>query len=146
MDKCTVIEDIKKNISEFFFLIKPFFNNLKYPDHLTIPQLMFLSELKHNGSCTVSELAKNMVITSAAVSSLSNKLLDNGLITRYRPKNNRRIVILDLTDKGDEILEQSHKAKLMFLGEFLNTLEPEDLEEINSCFYKINTKFKSYKK
>ncbi|MBP2034187.1 DNA-binding MarR family transcriptional regulator [Clostridium algifaecis] len=145
MNRPDILESAKKNIVDFFLISKPFFNNSKYIGGLTVPQIIFLSELKHNGSCTVSSLAKSMGITSSAVTSLSNKLLSNEFITRHRPKDNRRIVILNLTDKGDEIIKKVNKSRLNFLEEFLKTIKTEDLEKINCGISKLNSNFINYK-
>jgi DNA-binding MarR family transcriptional regulator len=54
---------------------------------------------------SVSELADLLIITPAGVTHLINPLEDRGYIKRLQDRNDRRIVLIGLTDMGTEVAE-----------------------------------------
>ena len=54
---------------------------------------------------SVSELSNLLQITSAGVTHLLNPLEDQGCIERLRDPNDRRVVLISLTDKGQAIAD-----------------------------------------
>ncbi|MFL0195435.1 MarR family transcriptional regulator [Clostridium sp. WILCCON 0269] len=144
-NKLLVIKDIKKNLYDFFLLTKSVMNNSIHEENLPIAQLFFLYQLKEHGPYKVSELAKELGITPAAVTNLSNKFVNNGFIYRYRPESNRRVVMLCLTDKGDNFIEELNEIRFKFLEQVLSTLNEDDLKNIVSSFSKLNYAFENYK-
>lgn len=141
-----VIEDIEKSFDDFFLLIKYIMGSkFKYKEKLPVAQLFFLQQLNDQGEYKVSELAKDLGITPAAVTNLSNKFVNKGFVNRYRPANNRRIVMLSLTSEGIDYLEKLNKVKYDFLEEAFSILNKEDLKNIVYGFSKLNYALKNYK-
>lgn len=141
-----VIEDIRKSFDDFFLLIKYIMSNsFRYKEKLPIAQLFFLQQLNDQGEYKVSELAKDLGITPSAVTNLSNKFVNKGFVQRYRPDNNRRIVMLSLTPEGIDYLEKLNKIKYDFLEEAVSVLNKEDLRNIVYGFSKLNYALKNYK-
>ena len=90
-------------------------------DGITHVQTVLLRKLLHGGPSTVSDIADAMGVTMAAVSSLTDRLVKGGLITRERSDLDRRVVIINLTSVGrDEIekyMETSRKKISMVFEE-----------------------------
>ena len=71
---------------------------------------------------SVSELSNLLQITPAGVTHLLNPLEDMGCIERLRDPNDRRVVLISLTDKGQDIAADliiGAQEKLMGLIEHL---------------------------
>ncbi|MFZ5591491.1 MAG: MarR family transcriptional regulator [Bacillota bacterium] len=99
-------------------------------DGLTHVQTVMLKLLYYEGSQTVSEIADFMGVTMAAVSSLTDRLLKNKLITRERSEKDRRVVIISLTAEGRELIQlflQERRRKLQRLLEELGWEKSEQL-------------------
>src|SRR5690625_1256074 len=62
--------------------------------------------LQKNGPQKMSELADDLHITAGAVTSASNHLIEHGYIVRIWDEQDRRIVRLDLTEKGSKTLKE----------------------------------------
>lgn len=95
--------------------------------------MMALHKLKLSGTCTVSELADWMGVTSATVTGITNKLADQDLIERWREEEDRRVVRIRLTEKGARLLdelERKRKAKVLALVGRLSQDELQRLTEI----------------
>lgn len=89
-------------------------------DGITHVQTVLLKKLWHGGPSTVSDIADAMGVTMAAVSSLTDRLVKGGLITRERSDLDRRVVMISLTPAGrDEIAKhmESNRKKISLVFE-----------------------------
>ncbi len=63
------------------------------------------------------------------MTSLIDKLVENGLAERLPDKNDRRVINIALTDKGKELLKDWRKYSNTEIKMNLSTLSNEDLEK-----------------
>lgn len=145
-DKLLLIEDIKKSLYKFILISKSIINEANYyEEKFPVSQLLVLYLLEKCGPHKVSEIAEKLGITPSAVTNLSNKLVENQFISRSRPKDNRRVVMLSLTDKGEQFIKKTNEIKSEFLGKVLSELHNEDLKNISLSFLKLNYALQKYK-
>src|SRR5699024_5314562 len=76
----------------------------------TLPRTksLIMCTLQWNRPQKMSELADDLHITAGAVTSTSNHLIEHGYIVRIWDEQDRRIVRLDLTEKGSKTLKELH--------------------------------------
>lgn len=90
---------------------------------LTTPvQFFLLHKLEREGPCNASTIAQFMGITSGSVTSITERLVKHGLISRVQDALDRRIVIFSLTEAGEELLHairEQRKQKLQSVFERL---------------------------
>ncbi|WP_136678752.1 MarR family transcriptional regulator [Neptunomonas sp. XY-337] len=72
---------------------------------LTLPQLMTMQALRHNAPITTGELAKEVSITQATVTSILDRLEKKGLVTRERGLEDKRKVWINLSTEGWELMK-----------------------------------------
>lgn len=70
-----------------------------------------LNALLRRGEWTASELTEAFPVTKSRISRVVSKLVNQGLITRRRLRNDRRVVMLSLTREG-EALAMDVKARI----------------------------------
>ncbi|MEX0617382.1 MAG: MarR family transcriptional regulator [Pseudohongiellaceae bacterium] len=80
--------------------------NLVSTHGLTAPQATLLRALT-DGPITAGGLATRVNLSQGTVTDILNRLEQRGLITRERDEEDRRRVIVDLTDKSRTILKSS---------------------------------------
>lgn len=71
---------------------------------LTTPQLVIVKAVAARSGATVSEIAREVSLSQATVTTLLNKLEANEILFRQRSEEDRRRVNVSLTDKGRELL------------------------------------------
>ena len=70
------------------------------------------------GECTATELAEVLPVDPSRISRLVNRLVEEGLLRRRRLREDRRVVMLSLTEPGTELVlhvgerEQALNARL----------------------------------
>ncbi len=76
---------------------------------LTGPQLMVMQEIIVRDNIMVKQIAENINLSSATVTSILDRLEKRGLVRRERSTTDKRKVGLHLTDEGVEILQSAPK-------------------------------------
>ncbi|WP_049722540.1 MarR family winged helix-turn-helix transcriptional regulator [Gilvimarinus polysaccharolyticus] len=77
---------------------------------VTGPQLLLMQMLQNKGDMTISELARDMSLSQATVTTVLDRLEKRELITRVRSQQDKRKVYPQLTHKGSKILEKAPTA------------------------------------
>ena len=72
---------------------------------LTGPQLIVLKEFKKAPGLPISEIARRISLSQATVTSILDRLEQQGFAVRHRSKTDKRKVFIDLTDKANAILD-----------------------------------------
>lgn len=73
---------------------------------LTSGQPKILEFLDEVGSAEQKTIAQFCEIEPATVGGILHRMEESGLVTRTREKNNRRSIVVKLTDKGKQIAEE----------------------------------------
>ncbi|MEK5025484.1 MarR family winged helix-turn-helix transcriptional regulator [Paenibacillus sp. FSL M7-1046] len=95
---------------------------------LTVPQFGLLRMIAQEKKARVIQLADKLEVKSSAVTVMLDRLEALGLIAREPDENDRRAVIVTLTAKGQELLEEAQYRSLLLLAEHLSILKPEELQ------------------
>ncbi|MFW1676591.1 MarR family winged helix-turn-helix transcriptional regulator [Pontibacter sp. JAM-7] len=86
---------------------------------LTLPQLMVMQTLRQKNHLSTGELAKEMALAQATVTSILDRLEKKQLIARERGKEDKRKVWVFLTDQGMEMMKGAPTTQQdMFIRRF----------------------------
>lgn len=97
---------------------------------LTLLQIHALIFIKKNNTVTMTEVANQFNISLPTATSLSNKLVSAKLIKRQNDKNDRRIVKLILTEKGEKLLKEAMEARSKKINTLLSYIPKKEKEEL----------------
>jgi DNA-binding MarR family transcriptional regulator len=86
------------------------------PYKLSLPQWVILSCLWREGDLTVGALAELVGTGLPATSRIVDRMADRGLVVRRRHETDGRVMVVALTEKGDEL------GHLSDLHERINTM------------------------
>jgi DNA-binding MarR family transcriptional regulator len=75
---------------------------------ITGQQLGLMAAMKRDRACTPFELSKLLGIDTGAMTRLLDKLEEKGCVVRSRSLEDRRVVNLSITAKGEQVLEQAY--------------------------------------
>ncbi|OMD51416.1 hypothetical protein BSK56_05800 [Paenibacillus borealis] len=103
---------------------------------LTVPQFGLLRMIAQEKKARVIQLADKLEVKSSAVTVMLDRLEALGLIAREPDENDRRAVIVTLTAKGQELLEEAQYRSLLLLAEHLSILKPEELRNF-ADYYRL---------
>lgn len=74
---------------------------------LTAPQLLIMQAVAARGEMTMGEIAHQVSLSQATVTTILDRLEKRGLLQRQRGSSDKRRVYASLTPAGDEIIRES---------------------------------------
>jgi len=105
------------------------FNGLKSSGFILLASLAFTKGPPGEG-IKASELGKIMKVTGSAVTHNLNALEKAGYVERVSDPSDRRIVLVKLTDAGQQILEEANEMFLETLKGLIGFLGEKDSAEL----------------
>lgn len=93
--------------------------------------LWALYEIAENEQLTVSSLAANMSVHQSTASNLVDKLESDGFISRVRSDKDKRVVYLNITEKGNSTLSKAPLPHRGILPDALMKFDDESLDALN---------------
>ncbi len=110
-------------------------NNILKPFNITEQQYNILRILRGAGkSIKVNNVKERMIERAPNATRLMDKLCDKGLIVRSRCENDRRVVYVEISKKGLQLLE---KVNLDEFGGHMNKISDDEAKELNKILDKI---------
>ena len=109
---------------------------------LSMPQFGLLMQMHHKGDCGMSEVSERFDITPAAASQLVDKLVQGGLVQRVEDPNDRRAKLLNLTDKGRELVQQGIQERYRWVDELGSKLSAEERGKVAEALTLLTEKAK----
>lgn len=97
---------------------------------LTSPQLWAVNLIAGAAPIKVSELARGMFLHPATIVGIIDRLEAKGLVLRTRSTEDRRVVELELTPLGRELVANAPEAAQVRLVKGLETLPKQSLSQV----------------
>lgn len=94
---------------------------------LTPSQVFMLRFIQKEKQCSLSSLADKMEVSASAGTVMLDRLENHGLVVRTRDKNDRRVVITQLTPEGEHALNDVLKIRKKMVQHCLAQFEPDEL-------------------
>jgi len=102
------------------------------PLGLTLSQFTAMSVLDARGQASNAQLAERSLITPQSANEVMNAMTTRGWITREPDPTHGRIVLLQLTDEGREVLRQCEQAVCTIEAQMLTGIEPDVAASLQS--------------
>lgn len=98
---------------------------------LTAPQFLALVFIKaHGGDCPMGDLAEATEQCSATMTGIVDRLANMSLVKRERDPNDRRSVLVNLTEAGDVLLEKAKAGRIESARQLLSHFTLEEKQTI----------------
>ncbi|MBM4240366.1 MAG: MarR family transcriptional regulator [Euryarchaeota archaeon] len=126
--------EITDNLFLFYypFFLKKLFKNKNFKKRTKLPfsHYQTLGLLKKCGELSMSEIGKLLCIKKQNMTYLADKLVEKGMIRRAPDLNDRRVIKIVITDKGNECFSEWRKNEIKEVKENVCSLDDEDLEKL----------------
>ncbi|WP_084704495.1 MarR family winged helix-turn-helix transcriptional regulator [Phaeacidiphilus oryzae] len=94
-------------------------------DGVSLPQMRLLLALRDLGRCSSSQVARALGLGASSVTRLADRLAASGHLQRGRDPESRRVVALELSLRGRELVERALAWRRRELRRVLAALTPE---------------------
>ena len=85
----------------------------------------------------MSAIGKRLAIAKQNMTTLVDKLMNDGLVERRNDTHDRRVINIVITETGVEFLQESLATLKEIIKENLSELSSEDIESLDSAFQTI---------
>lgn len=99
--------------------------------------ILVLSELHKNGLQKSTVLASSLGYTPGAITNISTKLVKEKYVERIYNEEDRRNVLLKITPKGEELLQEAIEKGEKLHIELFSALSEEELQQLLTLYEKI---------
>ena len=91
----------------------------------------------------MSTIAKLLSVTVGTLTIAMNSLVKKGYVNRERGKEDRRVVYISLSEKGQRAYRHHEEFHRQMIDEVLKELEPQETEALVRALSKLNLWFRS---
>jgi DNA-binding MarR family transcriptional regulator len=109
------------------------FRRLAAPGDLSLSALSVLARLERDGPQRLTELATIESISQPGMSQLVGRLERDGLVARSASSEDRRGVLVGVTDAGRDLVVRRRAARAGVLRRLLDRLDPDDRTTIENA-------------
>ncbi|WP_168928947.1 MarR family winged helix-turn-helix transcriptional regulator [Paenibacillus dokdonensis] len=96
-------------------------------DYLTGPQLFMLNYIHGEQKCNLTQVADRLEVKPSAVTVMVDRLEKAGYVSRSHDPADRRVILVEATLQGEEVLAQAVQKRDACLKEHLSRLEPDEV-------------------
>jgi MarR family transcriptional regulator, organic hydroperoxide resistance regulator len=112
--------------------------------NLTLAQLKSLFFIAATDKTNFKKVAEALNVTPPNVTGIIDKLVEQGLVTRTENPEDRRIMILQATEKGHELLISLRESHINQMIQVLDNLTPESLNTLISGYKDLKKAAEQY--
>jgi DNA-binding MarR family transcriptional regulator len=104
---------------------------------VTSAQFIVLAALSMGEMKSASDLCKHISYDAGAMTRMIDRLEEKGLLRRSRCPNDRRLVNLELTEKGSLALPQMRRVAMQVLNRFLDGFTKAEARQLESFLIRM---------
>jgi len=110
---------------------------------LTGPQLTVVKILETIGELSLSELSEKIRAQNSTVTGIIDRMEREELVVRERSKEDRRVVKIRLTKKGQELARDVPVEPMVIFRSALEALTKEEMQDLLKILLKVSRRVKS---
>ena len=145
MDPHETINDILVNLfNEILKLEEEAIITDEFKD-ITNNDMHIIDAIGLSGENTMSVVAKKMGITAGSLTTAVNGLVNKKYVTRHRSEQDRRVVFLDLTEKGRKAYEHHREYHCRMTDAVIQKLDEKEIPILLKTLNGLSEFFRGYK-
>jgi DNA-binding MarR family transcriptional regulator len=125
------ISNIIDNLRRVFQILNEQSKEVERETGITGPQLWAIKTINESSPVNVSDLAKKLYLHPTTVIGIIDRLEKQDLVKRRRSKDDRRVVWIELTDKGNSLVKSAPEVAQGLLVSGLEKISANNLIEID---------------
>lgn len=135
------LDELQNSIGDFVYLVNRETRTIRGSLNLADGQIFLLLILSRHESVKASDIASRIGITFGAVTGMTDKLLSLGLITRERSAEDRRVVLISITEEGRQVISEIKNKRAERLRSLLGHMEADSISRALDIFVQLNSLF-----
>jgi len=113
--------NLNRDLSQLFF--KDFFDSYQPEDSLNNTHLKTLMFIKFNEPCSMSFISEKVALEKGSFTTVSHHLIQSGYIEKRRDQEDKRISLLQMTEKGKRFTDEFADQHLEYVKKVIGVLD-----------------------
>ena len=105
--------------------------------NITVPQVKTLFFVSNRRETNSTRLAAALGVTPPNVTGIVDRLVEQGLMVRQESPEDRRALLLRVTEKGESVLSGLRERRTGVMREILESLDAEALSQLTGALAKL---------
>ena len=114
-------------------------NRLITAEGLNPTEFAVLELLFHKGKQPIQKIGEKILMRSGSMTYVINKLEANGHLQRETNTNDKRVTYVEITAKGEELMNMLFPGHAENIGNLLSVLSDAEQEQVTSLLQKLGT-------
>ncbi|QTA37815.1 MarR family transcriptional regulator [Thermosipho ferrireducens] len=123
-------KNLEKILREICFKIKVKGREVLKDYPITPAQFDLMQNIYFKGPKTMSELSKALGIAKSTTTGLVFRLEKDGFLTKTRMEKDKRIHLVTLTNRGEQIIEKVIEKRIIFVNKVIENMPQKFGEEL----------------
>ena len=115
-------------------------NNTEFKD-LSITEIHTIEAIGKEGNRTMGEIANDLRITVGNLTTAINRLIKKGYVERKRIEEDRRVVVVYLTESGKKVFDEHTLFHKEMIDEVAKNFEDYELKVLTKALSKVSEFF-----
>ncbi|WP_375748519.1 MarR family winged helix-turn-helix transcriptional regulator [Vibrio sp. HN007] len=135
------LEKLNQALIEFYDKMSSWEQSVVRETGYSLAQIHTIEVLGIHGPLRMKELAQKLGITTGTLTVQIEKLVKADVIERCAHPNDRRAIVVKLTEEGQSIHQTHNQLHLELVEDLTQSFEPEQEKLLLSCLEKMNQEF-----
>lgn len=110
---------------------------------LSVSQCYALMTIKERGPLAMRELAAKLFLTISTMTRIVDQLVKKKLVLRHPYEKDRRVILVEATKEGEEVLKIIQESLLATQKQILSRLSPQEREVILKALSELSQAIQS---
>ena len=106
--------------------------------NLSVTEIHTLEAIGQDEAKTMTHVAETLKINVSTLTAAINKLVTKGYVNRFRIPEDRRMVMIELSETGTRAVREHEAFHLVMLKDVLSQLSPEETERLIESLENVN--------
>jgi MarR family transcriptional regulator, organic hydroperoxide resistance regulator len=124
------VEEVGQTVQHLVRVMQLFERDQIKPHGFTTSQAYVLTQLNKTPHLNMNELSEKLNAKTSTMTRIVNNLVRDGLIERIRDENDRRIVVVQLTEKGKKAAVELEASIYDYYQKIVTNLPEGRIEEV----------------
>lgn len=104
---------------------------------LTKAQMFLLFHIRNERKCRLSQLADKLEVKPSAITVMIDRLEKVGYVKRMHDVIDRRVILVEMTSLGHDVLEEAFRIRNKVLADYLSQFEQEEVASLLALLEKL---------
>ncbi|AJG71227.1 TPA: MarR family transcriptional regulator [Bacillus anthracis] len=130
------MEELSTNVFAMFRTLRNDIGKI-FGGYIPWNEFIVLRILNRTNKEMVSRVANELNVSNSHITAVTENLINKGFVTRSRSTSDRRVVYLEITEQGKDLVAKMEGAKKQYLQERFSTLSEEEMNIMISISKKL---------